>query len=81
MYLGRIDDQIKINGFRVDLVDIEYELESHPDIKQAAVCVFGEIGSQYLVGYVVLNCKNEKLFSEMIQEYFMILRLKVRFLL
>ncbi len=35
--LGRIDDQVKLNGIRVELGEIEHALASYPDITQAAV--------------------------------------------
>ena len=34
-FIGRIDSQIKINGNRVELHEIERVLERHPDVKQA----------------------------------------------
>lgn len=38
-YLGRIDQQVKINGFRIQLEEIEQSLISHPDIKDVIVLV------------------------------------------
>lgn len=35
--IGRIDSQVKICGFRVDIGEIEAALEAHPDIQQAVV--------------------------------------------
>ena len=34
---GRVDDQLKIRGFRVELAEIEAALSLHPDIREAAV--------------------------------------------
>ncbi|KAK3609275.1 hypothetical protein CHS0354_001875 [Potamilus streckersoni] len=38
-YAGRLDDQIKIRGQRVDLSEIEYVLIQHPKIEMAVVVV------------------------------------------
>jgi amino acid adenylation domain-containing protein/thioester reductase-like protein len=34
---GRADDQVKLNGIRVELAEVEHALSSHPDIAQAVV--------------------------------------------
>ena len=36
-YLGRIDDQVKLRGHRIELLDIEANLAAHPDIVNCAV--------------------------------------------
>ncbi|MFJ9737029.1 amino acid adenylation domain-containing protein [Streptomyces sp. NPDC101166] len=38
-YLGRIDQQVKVNGYRVELGEIETVLGRHPSVRQAAVDV------------------------------------------
>lgn len=50
---GRKDRQIKIQGHRVELDEIEYELESYQEIQEAAV-LFLEKESQ-LIAFIVLN--------------------------
>jgi acyl-CoA synthetase (AMP-forming)/AMP-acid ligase II/aryl carrier-like protein len=52
-YLGRSDDQIKINGVRIELGEIEARLAEQPEIAAAAVAVHG--GGQRLVAYLVLR--------------------------
>ncbi|CAM2069491.1 Amino acid adenylation domain-containing protein [Sulfidibacter corallicola] len=45
IYQGRLDDQLKINGQRVEAVEIETALCDHPGVRQAAVairCLAGE---------------------------------------
>ena len=51
-YLGRSDDQVKVNGFRIELGEIQTSLLRHEAIEQAAVVALpGAAGSQ-LVAYV-----------------------------
>ncbi len=50
LFLGRLDEQVKIRGMRIELGEIEATLSSHPDVKEAAVAVEEE---QRLVAYVV----------------------------
>ena len=37
IFMGRIDNQVKVRGFRVELGEIELALESHPDILEAII--------------------------------------------
>ncbi|MCX7340776.1 MAG: amino acid adenylation domain-containing protein [Hyphomicrobiales bacterium] len=50
---GRIDDQIKIRGFRVELGEIEAKLTDEPGIAQAAVVLRQDDGIDKLVAFVV----------------------------
>ncbi|MGR0188478.1 amino acid adenylation domain-containing protein [Azospirillum aestuarii] len=43
--LGRIDDQVKLNGIRIELGEIEQALSSHPDVAQAVALVQGKAGA------------------------------------
>jgi amino acid adenylation domain-containing protein/thioester reductase-like protein len=45
--LGRIDDQVKLNGVRVELGEIEHVLGRHPDVAQAAVLLDGDAGAKH----------------------------------
>ena len=40
--LGREDNQLKINGFRVELGEIEHAMLQHPDIREAVVQPLGD---------------------------------------
>jgi len=52
-FVGRTDHQVKINGFRIDLPEVERVLASHAGVSEAVTAV-REIGnSQRLVAYVV----------------------------
>jgi amino acid adenylation domain-containing protein len=53
-FLGRIDDQIKVRGFRVELGEIEAALRRHPAVLDAAVLVREQGGDgQQLAAFVV----------------------------
>ncbi|KRD23275.1 non-ribosomal peptide synthetase [Streptomyces sp. Root264] len=51
-FLGRDDDQLKINGYRVELGEIEAALVAHPAVKQSVAAVIGRDQKvPRLVGY------------------------------
>ncbi|MFH8989597.1 amino acid adenylation domain-containing protein [Streptomyces sp. NPDC017940] len=52
-YLGRADDQIKINGLRIEPGEIETVLADHPSVARAVVTAHGTNGAGRLVAYVV----------------------------
>ena len=52
-FIGRTDHQVKINGFRIDLPEVERVLASHIGVSEAVAAV-REIGNgQRLVAYIV----------------------------
>jgi amino acid adenylation domain-containing protein len=53
-FLGRIDNQVKIRGARVEVGEIETMLVAHPGVREAAVVVQEEVkGDRKLIGYIV----------------------------
>ncbi len=46
--LGREDGQVKINGYRVELGELEAALNCHPDVQASAVLALGERGRRRL---------------------------------
>jgi amino acid adenylation domain-containing protein len=53
-YLGRIDHQVKVRGFRIDVTEIEWQLDRHPGVQEARVFAvdFGDYDKR-LVAYVI----------------------------
>ncbi len=55
-FVGRIDHQVKVRGFRVELGEIEAELRHHPAVQEVAVLLRKESSRvQRLVSYLVLT--------------------------
>jgi non-ribosomal peptide synthetase-like protein len=52
-YLGRIDAQVKLRGYRIELEAIETRLAECPGVREAACTVQGETGRQFLAGFIV----------------------------
>ncbi|MCB2298643.1 non-ribosomal peptide synthetase [Clostridium tagluense] len=53
-YLGRIDNQIKIRGYRVELEEIEQVILKDSQIKDVAVVYSGDVNdNQYICAYIV----------------------------
>ncbi|OLR92020.1 hypothetical protein BJP25_23890 [Actinokineospora bangkokensis] len=52
-YLGRVDEQVKVRGYRVEPREVERVVATHPDVRDAAVVVAGEGQDRHLVALVV----------------------------
>jgi amino acid adenylation domain-containing protein len=53
-FLGRMDDQIKIRGYRVEPNEIINALNAYPGVQASAVAAAADKGEKRLVAYVVL---------------------------
>jgi len=53
-FLGRLDEQVKVRGYRVELGEVEAQLHQHRSVRQCAVVAEEhERGGQRLLAYVV----------------------------
>jgi non-ribosomal peptide synthetase-like protein len=59
LFRGRIDDQVKVRGFRVELGEIEAKLTEAESIAQAAVVLRNDDGQEQLVAFVVPSFESE----------------------
>ncbi|MFI2608631.1 amino acid adenylation domain-containing protein [Kitasatospora sp. NPDC018619] len=61
-FLGRADFQVKIQGHRIELGEVEAALLRRPEVRAAAVVAEGERGGpRRLVGYAVADSSEEEL--------------------
>jgi amino acid adenylation domain-containing protein len=64
-FLGRLDQQVKIHGFRIELDEIEIRLREHAAIREAVVIAREDrSGDKRLVAYVVAD-KDDQLASSL----------------
>ncbi|HEY4455075.1 MAG TPA: amino acid adenylation domain-containing protein [Pseudonocardiaceae bacterium] len=62
MFLGRVDEQVKLRGYRVEPAEVAAVLRRHPAVRDAvAVVRDGEAGAPRLVGYAVADTSTEAL--------------------
>ena len=70
VFKGRLDDQIKIRGFRVELGEIDTRLSSIPGVSSAATVLLNEEGSDQLVAYLVTKTEVDAAHvREILQKY------------
>ncbi len=50
-YIGRIDNQVKLHGYRIELDEVENKMTQCPGVVSAAVSVHKQGSIEYIVGY------------------------------
>ncbi|WP_222718757.1 non-ribosomal peptide synthetase [Actinokineospora xionganensis] len=53
-FIGRVDDQVKVRGYRVEPGEVERALTRHRDVREVAVLSIGSDDDKRLVAFVVL---------------------------
>jgi len=58
-FVGRLDDQVKLRGYRIELAEVAEVLRQHPLLRQAVVLLRSEEGAEpQLVAYVVPSAES-----------------------
>ena len=59
LYLGRLDEQVQLNGVRVELAEVESRLLAHPDVDAGAVVVQTPASVPQLVAFFASEADSE----------------------
>src|SRR6516225_720573 len=65
-FLGRVDQQVKVRGYRVELNEIEHVLTEHPEVGAAIVLKRDDLGEEpQLIAHVVTKSSRRPLVNEL----------------
>ncbi len=67
-FLGRIDDQVKFRGFRIELHEIKTVLEKHPDIIKVELILKKINNEKKLVAYYISK-ENKEIENHILRDY------------
>lgn len=65
-FMGREDSQVKVQGYRVELGEIEAILSQHPEINTSIVIAQGDRLSKTLVAYIVPKSGNKQEIADLV---------------
>jgi amino acid adenylation domain-containing protein len=68
-FMGRVDEQVKLRGFRVELGEVEAALLTHSEVAQAIVVLREDAGQKRLIAYVVSANQQEELNVGLLRTY------------
>jgi len=64
-FIGRMDNQVKVRGFRVELGEVEAALAEHPSVREAVVVARKDEGDKHLVAYLTAREGRELIVDEL----------------
>jgi amino acid adenylation domain-containing protein len=68
-FLGRLDDQVKVRSFRVELGEVEAALLSHPQVREATVIAQTGAGETRLIAYVAGHAAGPPLIPQTLRQH------------
>ena len=69
LFVGRRDDQVKINGYRIELQEVQTVVEAHPEVAAAAVVVHDDRLCAYVVPASVDETELRRYISARVAHY------------